>query len=236
MIESARELFVAQGYAATTMDQIAAQAGVAVQTLYYTFRTKGQLLCEVVEVTAGGLDASVPPMERSWAQEMLAAASAQRVLALAVEHGVAIYERVAGLWPAVTAAAGSDPYVDQYWQRVAAGRRAGQGQIITRIAELGSLRPGLDHTRATDVVIVLLGHDVYTGLAQVADWPIQEFKAWLFIALVQQLLEPSEPEPSATEDLSYGHLITRHAGTGGRGGSRGGRQRTRSSSAPSSNR
>jgi hypothetical protein len=38
------------------------------------------------------------------------AVSAQRVLALAVEQGTAIYERVAGLWPAVTAAAGSGPY------------------------------------------------------------------------------------------------------------------------------
>ena len=76
------------------------------------------------------------------------AVSAQRVLALAVEHGTAIYERVAGLWPAVTAAAGSGPYVDQYWQRVAAGRHAGQGRINTRIAEPGSLRPGLDLTCA----------------------------------------------------------------------------------------
>ena len=76
------------------------------------------------------------------------AVSAQRVLALAVEHGTAIYERVAALWPAVTAAAGSGPYVDQYWQRVAAGRHAGQGRINTRIAEPGSLRPGLDLTRA----------------------------------------------------------------------------------------
>ena len=52
MIDSARELFIADGYAATTMERIAQEAGVAVQTLYYTFRSKGQLLCEVVEATA----------------------------------------------------------------------------------------------------------------------------------------------------------------------------------------
>ncbi|MFZ1283261.1 MAG: helix-turn-helix domain-containing protein, partial [Propionicimonas sp.] len=45
MLETARELFIIDGYAATTMERIADRAGVAVQTLYYTFRTKGQLLC-----------------------------------------------------------------------------------------------------------------------------------------------------------------------------------------------
>lgn len=40
-----------RGYAATTMDEIAARAGVAVQTVHYTFRTKGLLLRE--GLTAG---------------------------------------------------------------------------------------------------------------------------------------------------------------------------------------
>ncbi|MDQ1643731.1 MAG: hypothetical protein QOJ90_3082, partial [Actinomycetota bacterium] len=51
MLDSAHELFVSEGYATTTMERIAAEAGVAIQTLYYTFRTKGQLLREVIEVT-----------------------------------------------------------------------------------------------------------------------------------------------------------------------------------------
>ena len=71
MLESARELFVTEGYAATTMDRIADQAGVAVQTLYYTFRTKGKLLCEVVEATAAGEDDPPPVAQRPWMQKML---------------------------------------------------------------------------------------------------------------------------------------------------------------------
>jgi AcrR family transcriptional regulator len=41
MVNSAKDLLVAQGYASTTMEQIAAAAGVAVQTVFYTFKTKG---------------------------------------------------------------------------------------------------------------------------------------------------------------------------------------------------
>ena len=60
MLDRARELFVTEGYAATTMERIADEAGVAVQTLYYTFRTKGQLLREVIEVTAAGEETRLP--------------------------------------------------------------------------------------------------------------------------------------------------------------------------------
>ena len=159
MLDSARVLFIRDGYAATTMDRIADHAGVAVQTLYYTFRTKGQLLCEVVEVTAAGDEDAPPVAQRAWVQDMLAATSGQRVLALAVEHGADIFVRAAPLWPAV-AAAGGDPHVAHYWRGVTADRRAGQARMVAKLGELGALRKGLDEHRATDIVVVLFGHDV----------------------------------------------------------------------------
>ena len=48
LCETARGRFVEQGYAATTMRQIAAEAGVAERTLYLAFPTKGALLNEVI--------------------------------------------------------------------------------------------------------------------------------------------------------------------------------------------
>lgn len=181
-------MFVEQGYAGTTMDQIAAQAQVAVQTVYYTFRTKGQLLTEVVEVTAAGESEPVPVTDRPWAREMMSSTSPQRVLALGVEHGTAIYDRVAALWPAVGAAAAVDPAVDKYWRGVTAARRGGQRAMVARIAELGALRPELSADRATDLVVVLLGHDVYRGLVQDAGWSPAAYRAWLLTTLAQQLL------------------------------------------------
>lgn len=203
MVAAAREMFVSQGYAATTMEQIAATAGVAVQTVYYTFRTKGQLLCEVVEVTAAGEEDPTPVIQRPWAQAMLSAPSAQRVLALGVEHGTAIFERAAPLWPAVRAATEADSYVEQYWRNVTAGRRAGQTRIIDRLAELGALRPDLDRQRATDVVVLLIGHQVFSELVQDSGWSVPEYKAWLFRTLVQQLLKRTRLEVQAADDLSF---------------------------------
>ena len=44
ILESARRLFEEQGYAATTMAAIAADAGVALKTVYVAFETKSGVL------------------------------------------------------------------------------------------------------------------------------------------------------------------------------------------------
>ena len=203
MLDSARVLFIGDGYAATTMDRIAEHAGVAVQTLYYTFRTKGHLLCEVVEVTAAGDEDAPPVAQRAWVQDMLAAPSRQRVLALAVEHGADIFVRAAPLWPAV-AEAGGDPQVAHYWRGVSTDRRAGQARMVAKLGELDALRAGLDEQRATDIVVVLFGHDVYRSLVGEAGWSVPAYKGWLLTALAQQLLQRPKLTPSAYSDLSYG--------------------------------
>jgi AcrR family transcriptional regulator len=209
LLRSARERFLEHGYGATTMEQIAIDAGVAIQTVYYTFRTKGQLLRELIEVTAAGEENPPPVGDRAWNREMLASDSPQRVLALAVEHGTAIYDRVAELWPAVAAAAGADPAVAEYWGDVAANRRGGLGAMVQRISDLGGLRPGLDPARATDLAVLLIGHDPYRGLVVEAGWSVRSYRAWLYTTLVDQLLSTSVADPRAVRGISFRALINR---------------------------
>ena len=52
--EAALARFSGQGYAATTMDAIAHDAGVAVQTVYFTFHTKAELLIAALTIAGGG--------------------------------------------------------------------------------------------------------------------------------------------------------------------------------------
>ena len=214
VIETASRLFTVEGYTATTMDRIADQASVAVQTVYYTFGTKGQLLCEAMEFTAAGQHDPVPVVERRWMIEALTTPSARRSLSLIVEHGVDIYERAAALWPAVNAAALSDSAVYRYWTGVTAGRRAGMARQIARIGELDGLRTGLDADRATDIMFVLNGHSTFQSLVIEAGWALPTFKAWLYSTLVQQLLTPGDPDPSATVDLSFGREVKRWVSPG----------------------
>ncbi len=212
IIDSATQSFTIHGYASTTMEQVAAQSGVAVQTVYYTFGTKGQLLCEAMEVAGAGGHDPLPVGQRPWMIEALATPSPHRALALSIEHGVDIYERAAPLWPSVNAAAIGDPAVVKYWAGVTAARRAGMARLVMRIAELGGLRRGLEVENATDIIFVVNGHATFQGLVIEAEWTLPTFKAWLYSTLVEQLLAPSPPDPSATKDLSFDKLVDRPDG------------------------
>ena len=68
--DQALELFLRQGYAATTLDQIAAKADVAVQTVYFHFGNKATVLKQIVDMLAAGDDQPVPMLDRPWVQQM----------------------------------------------------------------------------------------------------------------------------------------------------------------------
>jgi len=203
IIETAAQLFEADGYADTTMERVADEAGVAVQTLYYTFGTKGQLLCETMEFAAAGTHDPVPVQQRPWMTEALSERSAARSLALAIEHGTDVYQRAAPLWPAVNAAAVTDRGVAEYWEGVAAGRRAGMQQLVSHLESLVGLRGGLDGDIATDIMFVVNSHATFQVLVIQSGWELPRFKGWLYSTLAQQLLPADYQDATATQGLSY---------------------------------
>ena len=205
--DSAYELFCEYGYAATTVDMIARAAGVALQTVHYVFRTKGALLQEVVEVAAAGTHDRVPVMERSWIREALSVSDGRRAIALGVEHGVDIYVRVAPLNHALHAAASIEPELEAYLRSIKAARRGGMSRLITALATNEHLHPGLSVERATDLMFVLLSHETYLGLVHDAQWPLEEYKAWLYETLCEQLLRGETRSGASagavTRDLTF---------------------------------
>ena len=205
IIDHAYRLFCENGYPSTTMEAIAAEAGVATQTVYYFFRTKALLLQQVVEVAAAGEAQPLPVMDRPWMRQVLTEKTARRALALLVEHGVDIYIRVAPLRPALEVAAASDPDINTYWRAVAERRKGGMRTFVERLAELHALQPGLTVQRATDVTFVVNSHEAFLGLTRDSGWSVTDFKRWLYHALTQQLLDPTllgSPAP-ATAGLSF---------------------------------
>src|SRR5687767_7277168 len=90
IVAAARDLIVQAGFTDTTITAIAAAAGVAPQTIYFNFRTKGRLFVAVVEDVAGAQDSATPVLQRQWVREVQESDSAPRALALLVEHGTDI--------------------------------------------------------------------------------------------------------------------------------------------------
>ena len=186
---AAAELFATAGYAATTIEAVAGRAGVAVQTVYFVFHTKPQLLVESVRIAGGGSEGASDVMDRSWIQEVVAAPDGARRLALAIEYGSLIYARLAPLWPAVVAALG-EPEVRDAWQRIVDARRTGMRRVTQLMGDRGELRAGLDPETAGDILFGLHRHEVYLAFTVEAGWDFDRYRAWTFAVLCQQLLPP----------------------------------------------
>src|SRR6476659_6139962 len=87
IVKAAYELFRDQGYAATTMAQVAERAGVAVQTVYFGFHTKAALLARAIDFAVTGKETPRPPEEQPWYRAMRDAPGIDEALRQLV-HGV----------------------------------------------------------------------------------------------------------------------------------------------------
>ena len=209
IIDAALLRFQGPGYAATTMETIAADAGVAVQTVYFAFHTKAELLLAALKVAGGEQGGPEEPIERAWFGQVMAATSGTRRLALIVEYGNEIYRGVSPLMPAVRAAASVDPGVDEAWHALERRRRDGMRQVIETFARGGELRPGLEPSLALDLLFGVHRWETYQAFTEECGWPIERYKAWQFATLARQLLPPetgaasSDETPADVTDLSF---------------------------------
>jgi AcrR family transcriptional regulator len=189
------------------MESVAQRAGVAVQTVYFVFHTKAQLMVESLKISGGGSEGTADVMARSWIQEVMAAPDGARRLALAVEHGSLIYQRLGPLWPAVLAAM-DEPDVQAAWSAVVRGRRDGMRRIVGLMFDRGELRPALDVDVATDILFALHRHELYLAFTNECGWSFDRYRAWTFATLCWQLLPGRVAEravkPGATATIGLG--------------------------------
>lgn len=200
IIEASAVLFAEQGYAGTTMEAIAQAAGVAVQTVYFVFHTKGELLIETMSVLAWGPEPR-SQAARGWIQLAFETSGGARQLAIAVDAGAEIYRRAAPLFGALIAASSVDPEVRTAWQGIVDERRAGMSRLIEFMNGRGELREGVSSSYAADVLVGLHRHELFLAFTRECGWSVETYKAWLFATLCRQLL-PDEAASAALEPRS----------------------------------
>jgi len=189
MLDAAIACFTAQGYDGTTMTAIAARAGVAVQTLYFTFHTKAELLQQTLDRAVLGEGPPVPPPQTPWYQAM----QAQQAIRPALQHlvgGVShILQRVAPLRPVFDGAA-AEPGVAQVWANAERLRLDGYRAIIKLLASKQPLATGHTLDSATDVLFVLLGPDTYRAFTHDRGWLLSQWQTWVTTTLERDLFTP----------------------------------------------
>ena len=195
MLDAAIACFTANGYDGTTMAKIAEQAGVAVQTLYFTFHTKAQLLKETLDRAVEGDAPPVPPPQTQWYQAM----RAQQAIRPALQHLVGgasqILQRVAPLRPVFEAAA-AEPGVAEVWENAEHLRLDGYRAIVELLAGKQPLTAGHTLDSATDVLFVLLGPDTFRAFIHGRGWQLDQWKAWVTTALEQDLFTQPAKGPA----------------------------------------
>jgi AcrR family transcriptional regulator len=188
IIDQATRLFIEQGYATTTLDQIAKSAGVAVQTLYFHFGNKATVLKEVVDVLAVGDDQPVPLLDRAWARRVRDEPDGRRALAIWLRNARAVFGRVAPIMTSVRDAAGSDPEMAAQWQTNVRQRYVAQRTVVQQLADKHVLRPELTVDRATDIVFCLVSIEVYQLFTVERGWTPAQWERWIKDTLTTAIL------------------------------------------------
>ena len=145
ILAAAQRLFEQQGYAATTMAEIATEAGVALKTVYTAFETKSGVLRALWNLLLRGDERDVPVMDRAWYREVLDEPDPERQLRLNARNSRIVKVRVAALLEVIRQAAPLDPDIEALWSRIQSDFYDNQRAIV-EIAGRASRRsaPGLD--------------------------------------------------------------------------------------------
>jgi AcrR family transcriptional regulator len=189
--KAAYSLFCERGYSGTTMIDVAEAAGVAVQTVYFTFHTKSELLSRAYDFAVLGEGDPVPPEQTAWYRKLTDEPDLTVALGHAVEGIGEIMTRATPLDTVVRAAAGSDQETAAVRAFHERWRAQGYGAIIEILATKSALRTGVSRERATDLLLLYLGMDVYRVLVLDFGWKHQDWTDWTVATLREQLFQAS---------------------------------------------
>jgi AcrR family transcriptional regulator len=185
IVDAAAELFIGQGYAGSTLEQVAERAGVAVQTVYFHFGNKRTLLKEAVDIAAVGDDEPVALLDRDWLDDVRAAPDPHRLIEVWVGQGRHILTRIGPIMRVVRDAAATDPQMAEQWATNAEQRAIAFRVVVELLAERTPLRVPVDE--AVDIVCAVHSPEVFEILTA-RGWSPQRWERFVVDALVAALL------------------------------------------------
>jgi AcrR family transcriptional regulator len=185
--EAACRLFSTKGYLATSIEDIAAEAGVARPTVFTAVGPKAVILRAVVDQALAGDDAPAPIAERPWWREAIDEPDPVRSIQLCARNMCRISERAGLVLRALETVAPIDADVAEVWARYQHQRRVGLNEFAVTLAQKTSaLR--YDENTITDTMW-MLAPTAYLRLVHDAGWPVEQFQAWLADLLQRMFLE-----------------------------------------------
>ena len=169
------------------MAQIGEAAGVAVQTVYFTFHTKAALLSRAYDFAVMGEEEPRPPQQQPWYLAMTAAPDVAGALRHFVTGVGELTRRVTPLELVARVAADGDPDTAQVMAFHERWQADGYREALGILAGKAALRRGLTVERATDLLLLFVGTDAYHVLVDGRGWSHEEWVDWTVSAVTEQL-------------------------------------------------
>jgi len=186
IIEAALELFACQGYARTTVAQIAEAARVAANTVYTSVGGKPQLLAAITESGTGDPDV---------AETLTAVARTSdpaEVIRLTAAGTRQVNERRAKAVAVLLDSAQADPAGAEMLQVTVRSYRETLGTLAGRLEDLGAVRSP-DLNRAADIFWYLFGWTSWRTLITDLGWSWDDAEQWLAQRGIDALLRQRTP-------------------------------------------
>jgi len=188
VLGAARSLFLDNGYSATTMAAVAAEAGVSVETVYKAFENKAGLLKAVFDVAVVGDDEPVPMLERAAVKENVAEPDPREKLRMYGRFYVQSARRAVPVQLLARQAAASDPAAAQVWEQMMAERLTGMTAFAHDLHRGGHLREGVTVEEARDVLWAYNAPEIWELFVIRRGWQPERFARWVSEALIAALL------------------------------------------------
>lgn len=188
ILTAARSLFAEHGYGATTLRQVADEAGVAVQTVYAVHRSKPNILRALRESVRDDPDA-----DQAY-RTALAEQDPGRALDLFARSIRLRWAAGADIVTTHVEAASVDPEVRAELATVLEARQAGIAQLARSVTAVA--RDMGDATRIASIIDALTLPEPYRALIEVHGWSPDAYERWLALTLRASILD-SGSGPSA---------------------------------------
>jgi AcrR family transcriptional regulator len=177
ILAAAREVFLARGYAGTTMAAIAEQAGVAVDTVYELVGRKPDLFRLLIETAISGQDEAVPADERDYVQRIQAEPTAAGALGVYARALPLIHARLAPLVAVLQGAGSAEPDLARLWHEISERRAANMRRLALQLDATGQLAVPVDE--AADVIWATNSAELYLLLVSQRGWTPDRYSEWL---------------------------------------------------------
>ncbi len=188
VLEAARQLFIAQGYGATTVEQIAQRAGVSKPTVFSAVGNKQMVLHAIRDMAIAGDDEPVPVAKRPATDRIRGEPDQRRAVELLAQHLTGVASRYAQINEVLHAAAdGGEEDLRELWETEEDQRLTGARFWVEVLTSKGPLRPGLSNGDAADVMWLLMSPDNYYRLVHRRRWTTRKYQRWLAGSITQLL-------------------------------------------------